>query len=165
MEEWRDIEEFPSYEVSNMGSIRNIDTGQRLGIYENGSGYLQVVLRRDFKNHARAVHRLVAEAFLDPAPEDCVPIFIDGDHHNTRDTNLMWKPRWFAVKRTMQSKRTIPMDDRPILMVKTEEIFDNALECAKAIGGLEELVLITAQNKHGATYLGSEFKFVYVNTH
>lgn len=161
MEHWRPIETFPDYEVSDLGGIRNATTLRPLRIFDNGHGVLQVVMSRDRKKVCRSVHRLVADAFLDPAPEDCVPIHIDEDWSNVRADNLVWKPRWFAVARTKQSSRTQPIDNRPILMVKTMEVYDNALECAKAIGGLEKLVLITAQNRHGATYLGSTFEFYY----
>ena len=161
MVEWRIIDEFPDYEVSDEGQVRNISTQQMLGIFDNGNGVLQVVLTKNKKKWARAVHRLVANAFLDLPPVGYVPIFLDGDRTNLSASNLEWKPRWFAVKRTLQAKRVIPMDDRPIIMLKTEEIYPNALECAKAIGGLEELVLITAQNRHGATYMGSQFEFYY----
>lgn len=161
MEHWAPIEEFLDYEVSDLGRVRNANTGRPLGIYDNGHGVLQVVMNREGKKFCRAVHRLVAHAFLDPAPDDCIPIHIDEDWTNNSAVNLMYKPRWFAVKRTRQSRRAQPRDIRPILMAKTGEVYDNALECAKAIGGLEELVLLTAQNRHGATYYGSTFEFYY----
>lgn len=161
VEHWALIEEFPDYEVSDLGSVRNAHTGRILGIYDNGHGVMQVVMNRDRRKYCRAVHRLVAEAFLDPAPDDCIPIHIDEDWTNNEASNLVWKPRWFAVKRTQQSRRTEPRDIRPVLMVKTGVVYDNALVCAKEIGGLEELVLLTAQNRHGATYFGSAFEFYY----
>lgn len=161
MEEWLEIEDFPGYEVSSEGRIRNGNTGLLLGIHDNGHGVKQVVMRRDGRNNARAVHKLVALAYLDPAPDDCVPIHLDGDWNNNAVDNLDWKPRWFAVKRTLQNKRTTPNDDRPVRFVKTGEVYDNSLECARDIGGFEDLVILTAQNRYGATYLGSLIEFVY----
>lgn len=159
MTQWRPISGFPPYEVSDEGTVRNGDSGHVLGIYDNGGGVKQVVLRRDYKNHARAVHRLVAEAFLDPAPDDCVPMLIDGDHNNMRPDNLVWKPRWYAVKWTRQRRQVEPRDHRPILHVKTGVVYQNALECARSIGGLEDLVILTAQSRWSTTYLGSKFEF------
>lgn len=162
MEEWRTIEAFPDYEVSSEGRIRSGHTDRCLGIYDNGHGVLQVSMRRDGKPHIRAVHRLVAHAFLDPAPDETVvPVFIDRDRMNCRADNLEWKPRWFATKLSRQLKRTEPRDHRKILFVKTGVIYDNALVCANDIGGLEDLVLLTAQNRWGATYKGSEIDFYY----
>jgi hypothetical protein len=164
MEKWEPIEEFPGYEVSDEGRVRNERTGRLLGIYDNGHGVLQVVMRRDGKNHARAVHRLVAEAHLFPGPQGTVPFFLNGDRTDCSAKNLDWKPRWYAIKMTRQSKRTEPRDTRGIRMLSTGQEFPNALEAAKFIGGIEELVLLTAQNRHGATYMGSAFEFIYPNT-
>ena len=162
MEAWLPIEEFPGYEVSSYGRVRNEDTGHVLGVYDNGHGVRQVVMRRNRHPTARAVHRLVATAFLHPPPfEDSVPMHIDGDWGNNAADNLIWKPRWFAVKHTRQAKQEAPRDTRPIRMIKTMRVYPNALECAKDIGGLESLVLLTAQNRHGARYMGSAFEFVY----
>lgn len=159
MEAWGKIEDFPPYEVSDEGRIRNADTGKQLGIYDNGHGVLQVVLRRGGCNHARAVHRLVATTFFDPAPYDCVPMYRDGDHYNNRASNLVWKPRWFAVKWTKQGHAT-PTDFRRIRVVRTGVVYENSLECAKAIGGLEELVLLTAQSLWRTSYMGHHFEFL-----
>ena len=159
MEHWLDIEDFNDYEVSDKGRIRNANTGRQLGIYDNGHGVLQVVMKRNRQAVCRSVHRLVASAFIHPAPDDSVPMHIDDDWTNNSADNLVWKPRWFAVKRTKQAMRSYPRDMRPIFMVKTGGIYSNALECAKMIGGLEDLVLLTAQNEYGATYLGSQFEF------
>lgn len=162
LEQWKPIESFPGYEVSDEGRIRSEHSNRCLGIYDNGHGVLQVVLRRDGSNHARAVHRLVAHAFLDPAPDETVvPIFLDRDRTNCRADNLEWRPRWFATKLTRQLKRTVPRDDRRILFVKTGVVYANALECANDLGGLEDLVLLTAQNRWGTTYKGSVIEFYY----
>lgn len=161
MEQWAPIEGIRNYEVSDLGHVRNVNTLRHLGIYDNGSGVMQVVMKENGKAICRAVHKLVAEAFLDMPPEGYVPIHIDDDWTNAAASNLEWKPRWFARKRTAQNKRTVPTDNRPILVVEKEEVYDNALECAKAIGGLEDLVLITARNRHGGSYLGLHFEFYY----
>lgn len=160
MEHWRTIEDFPSYEVSDRGGIRRGDSGRVLGTYDNGHGIRQVVIRRDNRSYARAVHRLVAEAFLDPAPEDCVPMFRDGDWNNIHPDNLVWKTRSFAVQWTLQGKRTIPRDNRRVLHVKSGVLYNNSLECAKDLGGLEDLVILTAQSLWQTTYMGSRFEFV-----
>lgn len=160
MEQWVQIEDFPGYEVSNLGKVRNEHTGYELGLYDNGRGFKQVVMQRDKRNNARAVHKLVANAFLDPAPEGCVPMHVDRDRDNNTVDNLEWKPLWFVVKHTAQSRQTEPTDHRQILQVKTGVVFENALECARAIGGLENLVILTAQSKFGATYKGSAYQFL-----
>lgn len=160
MEAWTPIEGFPPYEVSDQGRVRNGDTGHLLGLYDNGRGIMQVVLRRDGKNHARAVHRLVAEGFDGEPPGDMVPMWRNDDRSDNRYENLHWKTRSFAVKWTRQRRQTVPRDLRRVRHVRTGVVYPNALECAKAIGGLEDLVLLTAQSLWETTYLGSKFEFV-----
>lgn len=162
MEIWSPIDNFPPYEVSNQGRVRNGESDKLLGIHDNGHGILQVVMRRDGRNNARAVHRLVANAFLDAPPEDdeFVPMWIDGDRTNNQESNLQWKPRWFAIKITLQNKRTKPKDGRRIRHVKSGTVYVNALEAAKELEGLEELIILTAQAGHGRTYLGTTWELL-----
>ncbi len=63
-EEWKPIENFPNYEVSNLGNIRNI-FGKQLKLQKDNPGYLRVsLLDSDKKQYTCRVHRLVAIAFL-----------------------------------------------------------------------------------------------------
>lgn len=163
MTEWIQIEEFPDYEVSELGEIRNIHTQHVNGTYNNGSNVLQVSMRRNGRPYIRAVHRVVAEAFIAPHPEDghFVPWHEDRDWQNCAADNLVWKPLWWASRFARQEKQTEPRDYRPIRHVKTGTDYENALEAAKALGGLEDLILLTAQHGEGRTYLGSPFEFVW----
>ena len=64
MEEWKQITDFPKYEVSNNGQIRN-SKGQILKAQANTkNNYFQVLLWKDSKAKCCYVHRLVAEAFV-----------------------------------------------------------------------------------------------------
>lgn len=160
MRDWRVIEDFPNYEVSNDGRVRNANTGRELGVYDNGHGILQVVMQRGGRSCARAVHRLVAGAFLDPAPDDCVPMHRDNAWENNDSENLQWKPRWFAIRWTRQLRQLEPRDHRRIRHLRSGVVYENALECARAIGGLEDLVILTAQSLWETTYMGSRFEFL-----
>lgn len=63
---WKVINSHPNYEVSKMGQVRNIRTGNILAPYDDGSGYLRVKL--DGKNCR--LHILVAVAHVpNPDPE------------------------------------------------------------------------------------------------
>ena len=59
--EWKTVEAYPIYEVSNTGIVRNIQTKYVLKQTENNKHYLYV--------GRLAVHRLVAKAFV-PNPEN-----------------------------------------------------------------------------------------------
>lgn len=43
-EGWKVIDNHPGYEVSNMGLVRNVNTGKLLTPYDDGNGYLRVKL-------------------------------------------------------------------------------------------------------------------------
>jgi len=77
-EEWRVVDEFPNYAVSNMGRVKNIKTNYFLQLVENGrqiyhkgkktskrkSCYLKVSLFNSGYQKAFLVHRLVAGVFI-----------------------------------------------------------------------------------------------------
>ena len=63
--EWRVIAEFPKYSVSSTGSVRNNVTGRILKAGKNSIGYLYVDLYSEDNHKSVAVHRLVAEAFIE----------------------------------------------------------------------------------------------------
>lgn len=103
IEEWIAIEGFEGrYEISSMGRVKSVrryvknGKGQRVVpeniIYQDTlrTGYCQVHLYKDGRSYAKAVHRLVAMAFM--APVDGKPYInhIDGDKTNNRVDNLEW---------------------------------------------------------------------------
>ena len=49
MEEWRKVEEFPNYSVSNLGNVRNDETGRILKPWVNSHGYLLANLCKNKK--------------------------------------------------------------------------------------------------------------------
>ena len=114
MEEWRPINDFPNYEVSNMGrvqSVPHITTAthtnkngvvvvkqqNRAGIILSTKierhGYVTVTLMKDGKPVTKTPHRLVAEAFL-PNPDNKAQVdHIDRNKKNNVVTNLRWATR------------------------------------------------------------------------
>jgi len=97
--EWKTIEEYPKYEVSNTGLVRRIKTGRILKQSRNISysywttqnkTYMYVMLRRDGKNYKQRVHRLVANAFI-PNPNQLPTVnHIDNIQTNNNVSNLEW---------------------------------------------------------------------------
>lgn len=87
---WKEIEEFPGYEVSNKGDVRNTLTGRHLSTFEVNSGYKTTSFTVSGVAHKRTVHRLVAKAFC-VKPEGCdVVNHIDGDKLSNCAVNLEW---------------------------------------------------------------------------
>jgi hypothetical protein len=103
LEVWKPIEGFPGYEVSNQGRVRSYhgwNSERRRGILKQpqrvlrpgrtSGGHRYVILRRDQRSHPMRVGRLVAQAFIGPAPAQSVVLHLDGDVDNNRVENLAY---------------------------------------------------------------------------
>lgn len=148
-ETWRTIDLFPEYSVSNFGNVRSNKSGRILSTSPNQYGVVQVGLMKDGVQYHRSVPLLVAKGFLPihPGPFD-TPINLDGDRLNNHVDNLVWRPRWFAIRYNRQFRHPTDMRiDRPIVDIKTGEISNGSLECAKRYGLLEEEIAIAILNK------------------
>lgn len=103
--EWVEIEGFPMYVVNREGQIKNIRTHQNRHASRTQQGHEKVTLFCDGLPYTRSVALIVAKAFLwnDFNPEIFdTPIHLDNDPTNNHVDNLMWRPRWFALKYTKQ---------------------------------------------------------------
>lgn len=158
LEEWRPIREFDHYEVSNGGRVRNRETGQMLMPSKNRSG-LYAQLWKDGVQHARAIHLLVATAFLAKYGDAEALIHIDGDTHNNRHYNLRWTSRSFAYRWTQQVRRKTPMYNRRIIATDTGEIFENSHQAAMILVGLEESI-VGVLDEPTMSYMNRHFKTV-----
>jgi HNH endonuclease/NUMOD4 motif len=107
-EEWRPVPGLETlYEVSNQGRVRRIGKaartgkgrggGARLGLIRKpqqaAGGYLRVELYEGGRAHGRAVHVLVAAAFLGPRPPGKETNHKDGDKQNNKVENLEYVNR------------------------------------------------------------------------
>lgn len=94
IEEWRTIEGYPYYQVSNTGKIkslkRKVTSGHGYRFVEekllkqckDSDGYLIVLLHNKGNHHTKTVHRLVAQAFI-PNPDNLPQI----NHKDEDKTN------------------------------------------------------------------------------
>lgn len=144
-EQWQEIINFENYSVSNFGRVRSDLSNRILTQYANQSGLVLVGLMYYGIQHKRSVPLLVSRAFI-PQPSDLfdTPINLDGDRFNNHADNLVWRPRWFAVKFNRQF--AVPYENSikfPIEDIESGEVVDNSLECAKRYGLLESEIVIS----------------------
>jgi hypothetical protein len=135
-ERWNTILDFPMYEVSNFGEIRNKDSGKVLRQSKNGYGIVKVGLFREGFRTSRSVALLVADAFVFGRNDLCnTPIHLNMDHTDNRADNLRWRPRWFAWKYSQQFDRPrTELTSKPIYEHLDKVWYDDAFEAAMVNG-------------------------------
>lgn len=90
-EQWKPIDGFPNYQVSNKGRVKNIETGKVMKNRSNNHGYPYVALPKgDGKSKNMLLHRLVATAFI-PNPDNLPEVNHKDENKTNNDvTNLEW---------------------------------------------------------------------------
>lgn len=88
MEQWKKIEGYSNYSVSDIGRIRNDRNGRILKPRVSTSGYYQVMMGR--KTIPQYVHRLVAKAFITNEFNKPQVDHKDGNKLNNKVENLRW---------------------------------------------------------------------------
>lgn len=87
-EEWKTVEDFPNYKVSNLGRIKN--KHKILKTYVINSGYLCIKLHNENGRKSFLVHRLVAQLFINNESNHSEVNHIDGNKDNNCASNLEW---------------------------------------------------------------------------
>lgn len=121
MQIWKEIKGYEGlYEISNYGEVRSLDRcivksngvkqhkkGRMMVPVKNSDGYLIIKLSKNKKRKSIAVHRLVAEAFIDyPADESKVyeVNHIDCNRENNNVDNLEWITHIDNVRYSIKNK-------------------------------------------------------------
>jgi hypothetical protein len=160
MELWKRINEFPNYSVSNYGQVRNTKLDRVLAKHINGRGISYVRLSTEHKPSSRSLAVLVAHAFIPPHKSEWfdTPINLDGDRQNNHVSNLMWRPRWFAIRYHQQFEAEVFTYRCDVLLTNTGEIFRNLREPAIKYGLLERDIFLGIANREGVWPNGFFFK-------
>jgi hypothetical protein len=95
MEQWKEIEGFEAYEVSDLGNIRRTEATRhhpgkvKVKSWPGTGGYLTIQLYQNSKAHSKSVHILVAKAFL-PNPKGLPEVNHLGPKSDCRAVRLEW---------------------------------------------------------------------------
>lgn len=162
---WKVIDDFPNYEVSNLGRVRNIKTGL-IRKLRNGSNTYQIIdLYKDDApcvQNNRLIHRLVAEAFLGKH-EGLQVNHIDGNKSNNCVSNLEWVTCSENIKHAYDTGLKNPPSEKAVEIIETGEIFKSITDCSKAISGDVRNVSACLNNKRN-TCNGLHFKYASSKT-
>lgn len=154
---WKEITNFEHYSISTFGRVRAEKSGRILELNQNQFATVYVGLFREGTQYHRSVALLVAKAFMPRKFEAYdTPINLDGDRWNNRVDNLVWRPRWFAIRYNQQFRipyiHPIPT---PIKDLKTGEVSENSFACATRYGLLESDLVLSIWNR---TYVWPTFQ-------
>lgn len=147
-EEWRPVVGFEGlYEVSNLGRVRSLDRivkrvktgqlfcrGQILKPLRLATGYSRVDLAKNKKHFHKAIHRLVAEAFI-PNPEKKPYVnHINGERSDNRVLNLEWADNSDNQRHRFRVLKGRPSGCKAVRCIETGEIFNSISEAAQSRG-------------------------------
>lgn len=176
-EHWKEIEEFPGYEVSDQGRVRSYyakekkkgcwggynrvlyDEPQRiLKQSDDGNGYLKVYLQNGDKRTCLKVHRLVAEAFIDnPNGYDTVDHIISGPDGKLDNSvnNLRWMPRRENIQKAYRDgmcDERIRRSKKPVVLTDEwtdEELYFSSVGEAAEAMNVDQSTISHALSGHG----------------
>lgn len=141
-ETWMDVYDFPRYQVSDQGKVRNKRTHKIKSAHYDNDGYLKVTLMNiingNKKTSRKTVHRLVAESFLGGPHPDLQVNHKNGVKDDNRVVNLEWCIGSENVKHAYATGIRKPSGGRgtirPVRVTELNTVYPNLHECAKAIG-------------------------------
>lgn len=136
---WRVIPASPKYSINSSGQVRHDRLGRLVPPRINQRGMPYVTMETDRGQITRSIAKLVADNFLPQAtPEFDTPINLDGDRENCRMENLMWRPRWFAIRYHQQFKDGAEeLVKAPLRVIDGLDVFHTSRDAAELYGLLE----------------------------
>lgn len=147
MEEWRQVEDFPRYDVSNEGRVRNNKTGRIMKNQVKSNGYAVLTLRIDKTPHTQAVHQLVANAFIENERNGCDVNHKDGNKLNNRVDNLEFCTRRENIRHAFSTGLKKPSRQIKVRVIETNQEFESIRECARALGVLQNSICYCLNGK------------------
>lgn len=158
-EEWKPIDGYDSYQVSNYGNVKNSKDKLMKLFSERGEDYLKVALQRNSKKKKYYVARLVACAFI-PNPENKSEV----NHLNTKTDNRAWMLEWTTRIENMKHAHINIIKYANVAVVATDKdgkiIEFNSVDTAAAfVNGVKSGISICCAGRM-PTYKG--YKWTYV---
>lgn len=137
---WKKIERFNKYSVSNLGRIRNDETGKILKPFRVGNKEEQYYAVDFYPIKNIKVHRIVAETFIPNPDNKKVVNHIDGNKFNNAAYNLEWvtpSENCTHAYRTLNRKRFFGAENptsKKVIRLEDEKVFGSLAEAARFCG-------------------------------
>lgn len=146
-EVWKQIEDFPDYEVSNHGRVRSnkFCKTRIMKQYKTPLGYLDVCLTMSGKSTSVRVHRLVLETFVGNRPDNMEASHLDGSRDNNHVNNLVWESRTDNNRRCSHVKLNTEKAKQIRLMSRNGW---NGAKLARKFGVSESTIYYIRHNKY-----------------
>ena len=141
--QWKKIEGYDNYSVSDTGLVRNDTTGKLLKAFDLDTGYTIIHLYKNKKMKNLKLHRVIAQAFIpNPKQEKCIN-HINGNRHDNRIENLEWCSH---SENNIHSYRTLGRSSsnairamsvakyKPVLCVETKEVYESVKQASEKTG-------------------------------
>lgn len=167
-EQWKAIEGFEKYEVSDLGRVRNIKTGRILTQRSKINDYMYVrLLSAEGKQFARYTHRLVASAFVRNTCEGDQVNHKDEDKMNNRSSNLEWCSCRYNINygtrtlRAQEQRQERCYKARRVVRISEdgEQMCLKSLRAAARFAGVSKSTLFAALNGTNSTAGGYRWRY------
>jgi hypothetical protein len=146
--DWVAVNGFPSYSLNPLGQVRHDRKDFLVRPHVNQRGAVYVALMRHGQHYSRSLAMLVASHFI-PQPRDTfdMPINLNGDRFNCSMDNLMWRPRWFAIRYNRQFRDASESHiEAPLTDFEALEVHPNSMAVSQRYGLLERDVVLSVEN-------------------
>lgn len=147
--EWRKVDGFPNYSVSNDGLVRNDKSNKLKELQINTTGYYKTDLYSGGNRSTQRIHRLVANAFIDNPDNKPDVNHIDGNKLNDNVENLEWVtksenmihayntglvPHHSSYGMLGKKNPNGGSKGKPVRVIETNEEYKNIAECSRSLG-------------------------------
>ena len=159
---WKAIPDFPNYECSNMGRIKNIKTNKILRGTSRPNGYSFIDLY-NFEEHKRKnaqIHRIVGLLFVDNPENKPTINHIDGNKTNNIYTNLEWCTQYENTRHAIEvlNHPGCGLNKKPVICIETGIVYESMREAERQLGVPAPMIstCCSGQRKHAK---GLHFKY------
>lgn len=122
--EWRPIEGYENYSVSDTGLVKNTRTGRILAFTKDKDGYLSAGMPKNGKVQKFRVHRLVAQAFI-PNPNRLATVdHKNGNKEDNNASNLQWLSYGDNLEKYWKNHR------KPVVCLESGIVYRSAYHAA-----------------------------------